>query len=218
MSLIKELLIESVDDTVSIEALLRKAYLVSNKLDLNDFSEFLKKEMHGYNDNDDISKIPYYRLVKGTLIVLNPISGWRPVVIEDKELEEIISSRWIMQSAFELNSLYESKSEELSIRLSGEMNQKFSSLTGVPTTQFCISISRASICHILNSVKTSILEWALTLDKEGIVGDGIDFSFAEINKANESPQVCNYINNFYSSIESSQIQQGTKDSDIKFYR
>lgn len=218
MSLIKELLIESVDDTVSIEALLRKAYLVSNKLDLNDFSEFLKKEMHGYNDNDDISKIPYYRLVKGTLIVLNPISGWRPVVIEDKELEEIISSRWIMQSAFELNSLYESKSEELSIRLSGEMNQKFSSLTGVPTTQFCISISRASICHILNSVKTSILEWALTLDKEGIVGDGMDFSFAEINKANESPQVCNYINNFYSSIESSQIQQGTKDSDIKFYR
>lgn len=215
MSLIKELLIESVDDTVSIEALLRKAYLVSNKLDLNDFSEFLKKEMHGYNDNDDISKIPYYRLVKGTLIVLNPISGWRPVVIEDKELEEIISSRWIMQSAFELNSLYESKSEELSIRLSGEMNQKLSSLTGVPTTQFCISISRASICHILNSVKTSILEWALTLDKEGIVGDGIDFSFAEINKANESPQVCNYINNFYSSIESSQIQQGTKDSDIK---
>lgn len=218
MSLIKELLIESVDDTVSIEALLRKAYLVSNKLDLNDFSEFLKKEMHGYNDNDDISKIPYYRLVKGTLIVLNPISGWRPVVIEDKELEEIISSRWIMQSAFELNSLYESKSEELSIRLSGEINQKLSSLTGVPTTQFCISISRASICHILNSVKTSILEWALTLDKEGIVGDGIDFTFAEINKANESPQVCNYINNFYSSIESSQIQQGTKDSDIKFYR
>lgn len=218
MSLIKELLIESVNDTVSIEALLRKAYLVSNKLDLNDFSEFLKKEMHGYNDNDDISKIPYYRLVKGTLIVLNPISGWRPVVIEDKELEEIISSRWIMQSAFELNSLYESKSEELSIRLSGEMNQKLSSLTGVPTTQFCISISRASICHILNSVKTSILEWALTLDKEGIVGDGIDFTFAEINKANESPQVCNYINNFYSSIESSQIQQGTKDSDIKFYR
>lgn len=218
MSLIKELLIESVDDTVSIEALLRKAYLVSNKLDLNDFSEFLKKEMHGYNDNDDISKIPYYRLVKGTLIVLNPISGWRPVLIEDKELEEIISSRWIMQSAFELNSLYESKSEELSIRLSGEMNQKLSSLTGVPTTQFCISISRASICHILNSVKTSILEWALTLDKEGIVGDGIDFTFAEINKANESPQVCNYINNFYSSIESSQIQQGTKDSDIKFYR
>ena len=218
MSLIKELLIESVNDTVSIEALLRKAYLVSNKLDLNDFSEFLKKEMHGYNDNDDISKIPYYRLVKGTLIVLNPISGWRPVVIEDKELEKIISSRWIMQSAFELNSLYESKSEELSIRLSGEMNQKLSSLTGVPTTQFCISISRASICHILNSVKTSILEWALTLDKEGIVGDGIDFTFAEINKANESPQVCNYINNFYSSIESSQIQQGTKDSDIKFYR
>lgn len=217
MSLIKELLIESVDDTVSIEALLRKAYLVSNKLDLNDFSEFLKKEMHGYNDADDISKIPCYRLVKGTLIVLNPISGWRPVVIEDKELEEIILSRWIMQSAFELNSLYESKSEELSIRLSGEMNQKLSSLTGVPTTQFCISISRASICHILNSLKTSILEWALTLDKEGIVGDGIDFSFAEINKANKSPQVCNYINNFYSSIESSQIQQGTKDSDIKFY-
>lgn len=218
MSLIKELLIESVDDAVSIEALLRKAYLVSNKLDLNDFSEFLKKEMHGYNDTDDISKIPYYRLVKGTLIVLNPISGWRPVVIEDKELEEIILSRWIMQSAFELNSLYESKSEELSIRLSGEMNQRLSSLTGVPTTQFCISISRASICHILNSVKTSILEWALTLDKEGIVGDGIDFSLTEINKANESPQVCNYINNFYSSIESSQIQQGTKDSDIKFYK
>ena len=60
MSIVLELQKETLDETISIESLLRKAYLVAKKLKLKDFEEWINKEQNGYN-----GQIPEYRNVRG---------------------------------------------------------------------------------------------------------------------------------------------------------
>ena len=66
-----------------------------------------------------------------------------------------------------------------------------------------------------STIKNLILTWALDLESAGIVGDGIEFSLTEIETAKSTPNIYNFTNNFFSNVESSQIQQGTIDSNME---
>ena len=50
MGIIIELQREALNESVSIESLMRKAYLVAKKLDLKEFEEWLKQEQNGYDE------------------------------------------------------------------------------------------------------------------------------------------------------------------------
>lgn len=217
MSLISELQSDSINERISLEALLRKAYLVSRKLELNDFSDIITKELEGYRvfeeDNSDCESIPNYRLVKGCLKSFNPVYGWTPVIIDDQSLEQAITVRYMHQSVSELQDLYNADVDPI-IYLSGEMNTRLSKGTDGILTQFGIFLSHASIGNILNSVRNLILRWALDLESAGITGDGLQFSEQEIATANTNTEIHNYINNFYNSVDGVQIQQGTIDSNM----
>lgn len=51
---------EALDESVSIESLLRKAYLVARKLKLSDFEEWINNEQNGYK-----REVPDYRMIHG---------------------------------------------------------------------------------------------------------------------------------------------------------
>lgn len=211
MSLISELITATLRDDAPIESLLRKAYVVSKKLGLDDFSKIIYQELHGYTNIDDV---PNYRVVKGDLRGLDNYSGWIPVVTP-KELENGLLLRRLMQPVAELNVIYNSGENPLLIGLAADVNEELSKIFEGPPTRFGVAISRASIYKILDAIKNLILTWALDLELAGIVGDGIDFSLTEIETAKSTPNIYNFTNNFFSNVEASQIQQGTIDSNME---
>ena len=57
-----ELQRDALDDKITIESLIRKAYFVAKKLKLKEFEEWLNQEQNGYKRN-----IPEYRSVGGEI-------------------------------------------------------------------------------------------------------------------------------------------------------
>lgn len=119
MSLISELIVESLKEDTPIESLLRKAYVVSRKLGLDEFSKMMHQELNGYNNIEDV---PEYRVVKGALRGLDNYSGWIPVVTP-KELEKGLLLRRLMQPIAELNVIYNSGENHLLIGLAADVNE-----------------------------------------------------------------------------------------------
>lgn len=84
--IVLELQKEALDETVSIESLLRKAYLVAKKLKLKDFEEWINQELNGYDN-----QFPKYRSVRGEIKAWNPYYGWIPMILS-ANVADLVSS------------------------------------------------------------------------------------------------------------------------------
>jgi hypothetical protein len=70
-------------------------------------------------------------------------------------------------------------------------------------------VSRASIANVLGAVRNTVLNWALQLEADGVLGEGLAFSDSEVEVA--AKQGYN-MNNFYGPVGQAQIQQATRGS------
>jgi hypothetical protein len=75
-SLVKQLQKDTLDNSIKISDILRKALLIAKKLKIEEFEQLVSKELKGYEAGD---KIPDYRLLNGKVMVLNPYHGYQPV-------------------------------------------------------------------------------------------------------------------------------------------
>ena len=57
-------------------------------------------------------------------------------------------------------------------------------------------------------MRNKILEWALVLEDNGIIGEGMAFTDEEKKKAQDTGIVNNYTNNFYSDVSDIEMEQG----------
>jgi len=211
MSIVLELQNQAIDSNSDILSLLRKALLVSHKLGLKDFEDWVNNELNGYKDKVEI---PEYRKVHGELKVLNPVRGWIPVIIEDKEIEEFLSYKKTFDSIPSLCSLVNSKDKQLIMPMLGKENVLISNYTGYES-KYQLFISCNSIVNIIEQVKNKILDWSLILEEQGIIGNGLMFTQEEKAKAQNEPKIVNYISNFYGDVLDTQIQVGTFGSKQK---
>ena len=85
MGIVLELQKLALDGRSNTLELLRKAYFVARKLEIKDFQDWIKYELHGYGDDKDL---PEYRIAYGSLEALNVYRGWQPVIISDRESEK----------------------------------------------------------------------------------------------------------------------------------
>ena len=104
--IILELQRDAIDEHIDINALLRKAYLVSYKLKLNDFEEWIRQEQEGYS-----GEIPKYRYISGSIKALNPMRGWIPVMFTP-DIEEIVSKFPMPNSISAIYDLYNSGEDQ----------------------------------------------------------------------------------------------------------
>jgi len=74
-SIVLELQQLAIDRNNNISDLLRKALLVSSKLGLDDFKEWINNELHGYRGKE----VPLYRKVRAQVKANNPYNGLIPV-------------------------------------------------------------------------------------------------------------------------------------------
>ena len=125
--IILQLQSEALDESVDIETLLRKAYLVAYKLNLEDFINWIKSEQNGYSGN-----VPPYRLVGGEIKAWNPYNGWIPVVLDNNEFEAILCNRKLGDSISKIIELENKSESTFHIQYNAEINKALDSLCDFP--------------------------------------------------------------------------------------
>lgn len=200
--IVLELQREALSKDANIESLLRKAYVIAKKLKLKEFEDWIQLEQNGYGSRE----VPEYRYVQGQIKARNPYYGWIPVVLPS-EIEKVISNVPAKEAISGLIDLYESDNEFLAFNMNSDFNQSLSELVDFDTV-FCVQFGKNQIYRIISTVQNKILDWALLLEENGIIGEGLSFTEEEIRKAEQTPIINNYTNNFYASVEDIDLQQG----------
>ncbi|WP_252246877.1 hypothetical protein [Clostridium sp. ZBS4] len=186
--------------------LLRKTLVVAKKLKITDFQSWIMNEMQGYKSIEDI---PDYRKVIGQLKGLNPYHGWIPTLLSnDSDMNEMLTTRKVADSVSQIEFLMKSETNELCYQYPGNIENILGKMFGFET-KYQLFVSKAQFQGILENVRTIIMNWALELECDGILGEEMMFNDEEKKIADKK----NYtVNNFYGDITNSQIQQDVNDS------
>ena len=207
-SLVTELQREALDKSVEVADLLRKALVVARKLRIEEIQTWLKSELNGYSN---VEEIPEYRSVHGEVKAFNPYNGmWMPIVFAEStaDLHRSLISRKCAQSVAELEDLLEDKSGMLIMPYPSGVTARLTNALDLDSPPVLI-ISGAKLRGILDATRTTVLEWALQLEEQGITGEG--FSFSKEEQTAASGVVFNI-----GSMSHSQIQGGTSRSTQMF--
>jgi hypothetical protein len=209
-SLIIELQQNALDPQIEITSLLRKALVAARKLGVKEFEDWISAELHGYGSG---VTFPDYRKVRGTLKVHNPYNGWCPLYMEDTEMAEALSHRSIGQPIEEIESLLAGKETGgyFHVPLPKKIEQQLMAGMEFPL-QPALLVGEAHLKGIIVGIRNSIFDWALKLEEQGVMGEGMTFSKSEKEAASS---ITYQIENIFGQISHSQIQQKTKHSSQK---
>ena len=202
-SLLEQLEKEALDTEVTVSALLRRALVVATRLQVPELVDWVKQELHGYPENGEA---PEYRHVRGAFSAVHPYRGIIPAFMDDPHKADLISQTTVGSSVAELESLLKHESSPPSFMM--PFNKDIE-LELMKETSFGIRpilvIDRSVISGILDSVRTTLLNWALQLRERGVAGENESFTDAE---RQEAASVTNNISNFYGPVHHAQVQQG----------
>lgn len=202
--LVLELQSDALNKNVRCADLLRKALVVSRKLGINAIEAWISHELNGYPASEDV--VPNYREIHGQIKAWNPCYGWVPVNFKDSEMADQLSKRKIMQSVGELDALIKDKGGgDVQVPFPQHIVNRLMKGMIVPL-QPTLIVSPTEIVGILDTIRNSVLEWALELEKNGIMGEGMTFSKEEKKAAG---QVTNQITYNIGSMQNSQLMQGS---------
>jgi len=212
-SIVQELQRECISRDIPITDLLRKAFLVSKKLKQNDILTWVINEMNGYTQ-DQADNIPSYRKLTGSVKAFNPYHGWQPIMFEDVETVKALSEKMCFQSASEIEHLLENSIPNgiFEMPFDGKTTQNIMDALSTKLIP-SLHVQAAQLYKIIDSIRNTLLNWALQLEDDSIIGDEVSFTNEEIKKASSDTY---NITNFYGNVSESQVQQGTDGSKQEF--
>lgn len=180
------------DGKYEISDLLRKALLVSTKLNLHEHREWILSELNGYKDS---SLLPEYRIIRGDLRVQNLYHGLIPFILPHTDLMETVTKIRLSESVSSLEQLANSeKKGSICFFLGPELEAALMRMQGSYPLRPLVVVGENVLLAIIQSVRTRILEWALSLEAAGILGESLSFSEKERNVAmtNKTIQIQNF--------------------------
>ena len=207
-SVVLELQRDALDNNVHISDLLRKSLVVARKLKIDEFERWISSELNGYSESEEI---PEYRWSTGLIKAWNPHHGWQPVLFPDDRIASTVSRRPNGQSISELENLH--KNDDGSSIFEMPLPDSVQALIRKAikfNTEIKLFFSSSDIVKILSSARNIVLNWAIKLEEEGILGENLSFTSQEKIAAKETEY---HITNFYGPVENSQIQQHTTNSN-----
>lgn len=173
-SLVLELQYAAADESASIAELLRKARLIATKLGQAEFETWAKLELDGYRDD---AELPPYRLLNCSVQAFNPMQGrWIPVIFQEN-LPGLTTAP-VKQGIAEIKHLVESGQGTLQMPFSSATTHRLMQSLDVPLEPKRI-ISRVGLVGILEGVRNRIIDFTVQLEREGILGDGLQFTQKE---------------------------------------
>lgn len=162
------------DGTCSVDELLRKALIVSTKLQISDFTDWIRAELDGYDDKE----VPDYRRVPVSLKAINQVNGCHmPIFWDEPDRNDGFHRSPIWLSVGELGALLQSKSEFFQLVLPNDVQRSLHRRSDMPMPmEFYLRVSSNAVYRIIDAVRNTVLNWALRLEQEGILGEGMRFT------------------------------------------
>lgn len=179
-SLILELQAKALDRDTTVTELLRMAKMVAVKLELREFEQWVNSELNGYSE----TPVPPYRVVRGQMKAANPFHGLIPVQFPDDDLARSASEKSLMQRISEIEALAAQVERNLVMPLPDEMQGLLQKFFG-QNMEFKLTFQPIVLVGVVDAVRNVILDWSLTLEKNGILGAGMSFSKQDKEKAHE---------------------------------
>src|SRR5260221_5003326 len=181
--LVLEIQRDALDKDVPVTTLLRKVRLAAAKLQLTTVEEWVGHELNGYS-----GELPPYRRTRGTPTLWNPFHGWQPIG-GDAAFLEIASEVQISESIASIESGLKAKPTGGSIYMPYSPKQlgALSNLVGQNVARAGVDFSSGTLAHIVDAVRNLVLDWAIELEKKGVVGEGMTFSPNEKKIAATNP-------------------------------
>lgn len=200
-SLVWELQRDALNREISVLFLLRKALVVARKLNIQEFQQWVEKELNGY---PEISYLPQYRFMFGELKAFNPYRGWIPVIVHP-QIHELISKVPVLQPISEIETLKDKNSSLITMQPAWEKILR--EYHDIPfEMKIHIDISQAT--GVLEAVRDVVLNWSLKLEEDGILGEEMTFSQKEKQIAAKK----DYSSLIQINIGQSQVQDSSSES------
>lgn len=207
--LVLELQRDALNSSIAVADLLRKALVVAKKLGLVEFEKWITFELNGYKRGDET---PRYRKVSGEVRVFNPYNGLHIpfLVTEDPKFAAFISSRPVGDAIGRIEGAIKNKTTKgiLALPFPKELEIRLMKSMEFPMRPM-LYLGESELHGIVDAVRNTVLEWAINLERDGIIGEGMTFSPDERRAA--ASTVYN-IQNYIGTMNRSQVQQGTCDS------
>lgn len=196
--LIAEIQADALSSLVPIDALLRRVKLAAAKLQLEALETWVEQELNGYE-----CEPPDYRIVFGQPAGWHPNHGWIPIYLDDPAFMELISRARIAQAVASLRDILESHSEgHLHFPMLPAQVATLNSILNYQTARIVIQLGRGSIVTILDKVRNMVLDWAIAMEKKGVLGQGMSFDIQEKKQAQAAMSTFNIgnIGNFVGNL------------------
>lgn len=209
-SIILELQELAANPDSNVEELLNKTYMVSKKLQLNELSKWCDLELKGYKNN--LEDIPNYRKFSGQLKAWNPYHGNIRFYIKDEEISNMVTSIKFHDSVGVINNYLNSKGEKFEWILPNTVKNMLMEIQDTPyPLEPKVIFYNTDLKNILSKIRQIILDWALKLEEEGILGEGIQFSKSEKEKAMTTQFHIQNMQGFVGNISGGNMQQNIHD-------
>jgi hypothetical protein len=144
--LIEEIQKDAIDPKVSISTLLRKVKVAASKLHLPPTERWVEQELNGYTE----PPLPSYRELAGHPKAFNPYRGWIPIIFEQSDLNEMISTCKVSQSVASLEALVENnKTNVLQFQFTPGQIMEINRLIGHEFGTMAIHLSTSQVHGLL---------------------------------------------------------------------
>lgn len=197
-AIVHELTDMASNPAVSTTDLLRRALVVSRRLEVPELTRWIDSELNGYRQGE----VPEYRQIRGHLVAENPYRGPIPF-LPPADLAEPLSEFALRQSVPELQKLAASTTGLFSYFPPDVEHQlmRMMQVAMRPALRF----SPVQVQGVIEIVRSRILEWALDLESRGILGEGMTFTQQEKKAVQEQHY-------HFGDVSGSQIQIGSNSS------
>lgn len=199
MGLIADIISAGLDSSAT--DLLNKALVAATRLGDARMVEFATKELNGYRGEE----LPEHRKLKGQLKARTPWTNWEVAPIGTEQLAFLLETRF-GEGVAELEDLISTTGSGLVQVIPSPSQQKvlrniFSAADDVTFAQF---VTKSAVVQCLQRSRSMVLDWALKLEANGVLGEGLTFSSKEKQAA---PHITNNLIN-HGVMHHAQILQG----------
>ena len=185
----------AVDSNASLGDALLKAKVVCAKLDLVEFGEWVELETSGYPDVE-FTDMPEYRKIRGTPQAHNPYHGWQDIAFADQETFDMLSICPISTAVTTLETQVAGANPDGCFEFQYSIYQQnfIREATG-HRWSVRLKIDVGSTKGILDRVRLILTDWTIRLEKEGVLGDSMQFTGDDKETSARATETV--INNFH---------------------
>lgn len=181
--LVEEIQALALDDTVKVQDLLRRVKLAATKLQLQDTATWVDRKIKGYQGVAE-QDMPVYRVCYGRLMQQHTFHGRRTAHGDPKAIAAL-SMVFLREPMSSLEALAAGDGNDLMMHLEPEIEAQIHAWNDNSSWSYYVQFGKSTVVGIIARVRDLVLEWAMELEQQGILGEGISFSVAEKQKAQE---------------------------------